>query len=121
MPVERKIPSGPRARPGDHLRKKIGSNTYDALVDMAGSGLPSRGAKYAKMVGHAIHGTKYTPLARDRVGSVTPVHTLAAPERGMTRRSDAENTVPVATGGISPGVEPMDHHMDFMRRRRRGT
>ena len=103
------------------LRKKIGSNTYDALVDMAGSGLPSRGAKYAKMVGHAIHGTKYTPHARDRVGSVTPVHTLAAPERGMTRRSDAENTMPVATGGISPGIEPMDHKMDFMRRRRRGT
>ena len=116
MPVERKIPSGPRARPGDHLRKKIGG-AYDVLKDTAGSGLPSRGTKYVKMIGHAIHGTKYAPKVR----SVTPVHTLAAPERGMTRRSDAENTVPVATGGISPGVEPMDHHMDFMRRRRRGT
>ena len=120
MPVERKIPSGPRARPGDHLPKKIGG-AYDVLVETAGSGLPSRGTKYAKLIGHAIHGTKYTPLARDRVGSVTPVHTLAAPERGMTRRSDAENTMPVATGGISPGVEPMDHKMEFMRRRRRGT
>ena len=66
-------------------------------------------------------GAKYTPFPQDRVGSVTPVHTLAAPERGMVRRSDAQNMMPAATAGISPAVEPIDHHMDFMRRRRRGS
>ncbi len=119
MPMRPKGPRVPQAHPGDHLKRKIGSKAYDALVDMAGSGLPSRGAKYAKWVGDAIHGAKYLP--HDKVGSVTPVHTLAAPERGMVRRSDAQNMMPAATGGISPAVEPMDHHMDFMRRRRRGT
>ena len=41
MPMRPKGPRVPQAHPGDHLKRKIGSKAYDALVDIAGSGLPS--------------------------------------------------------------------------------
>jgi hypothetical protein len=113
-----------KARPGDKMRSAIGDTAYEVLTDIASAGVPSRGAarqgaRLAKLVGEAMGASKHMPYPKPS-SNVTEVHSLAAPQQVKQRQSDEQNEPnPVATGGISPGVQPMDHHLDFMRRRRR--